>query len=326
MEPITAGWWKRVTDGAPRFKSCAGKAIRHPVCYIKKYCKCKGFHEWTVGSVTVVLTRLPMDSDVTDIYLQESLRDYHFNSSTTQPVRHGVILLNTLTIIAHMLLDHFDQKSRLFWILCHELWRSSHNVSLTVTSSVQMLLFYIVGKLPQYKRWCEQGGSWVSCRKTIELLVDYALLTPQHLYYIYTLLYYSALYSTVLSSPSPHLDRVRHIGGPSVKVVAQVDPARQLELHLQADVLARRSQCQVLCEGLQDHQGGLGGGGQTITQRRHGGEKTCQRVWSPLLFYSVCCCPLVYMLNHEYVNTWMLNHEYINTWMLNHEYVKPWIY
>jgi len=52
----------------------AGKATRHPVPNIKKHCKCKGFHQRTIGVVTIVLTRSVMDcSDFTDIYLHENL-------------------------------------------------------------------------------------------------------------------------------------------------------------------------------------------------------------------------------------------------------------
>ena len=36
--------------------------------------------------------------------------------------------------------------------------------------------------------------------------------------------------------PEPHPGRARHIGGLGFKVVAQVGPARDLEVHLQADV------------------------------------------------------------------------------------------
>jgi len=68
--PITAGWWKT------RFKTCTGMATRHPDCIIKKYRKC--FHQWTIGSVTIVFSRSAIHSDFIDIYFQENLRDYHF--------------------------------------------------------------------------------------------------------------------------------------------------------------------------------------------------------------------------------------------------------
>jgi len=73
---------KRATDCAPRFKSCAGKkAVRHLVRNSNKHRKCKSFfHQRTTGSVTVVLTCSAIDRDLTDIYLQENLRDYHFKS------------------------------------------------------------------------------------------------------------------------------------------------------------------------------------------------------------------------------------------------------
>lgn len=57
------------------FKYCAGKATRHPVCNINK---CKDFNQWTIGFVTIVLTRWPIDTDFTDINLQANLRDYYF--------------------------------------------------------------------------------------------------------------------------------------------------------------------------------------------------------------------------------------------------------
>jgi len=59
---------------APRFKSCGGKATRHPVHNIIEYCKCNGFHQWSVGSVTIVSTNF---SD-SDFYLQVNLRECHF--------------------------------------------------------------------------------------------------------------------------------------------------------------------------------------------------------------------------------------------------------
>jgi len=49
-------------------------AARHQERNIKKDCKCQnGFHQRTIGSVTIVLTRLPIDSDFTDIYFQVNL-------------------------------------------------------------------------------------------------------------------------------------------------------------------------------------------------------------------------------------------------------------
>jgi len=63
-----------LSGGHPWEKSlnvATGKATRHLVHNIKKYCKCKGFHQRTIGSVTIVLTRSAIDSDFTDIYLHE---------------------------------------------------------------------------------------------------------------------------------------------------------------------------------------------------------------------------------------------------------------
>ncbi len=41
-----------------------------------KDCKCKVFHQWATGSITTVLHHLAIDSDLTDIYLDENLWDY----------------------------------------------------------------------------------------------------------------------------------------------------------------------------------------------------------------------------------------------------------
>ncbi len=38
-----------------------------------------GFHQWAMGSITIVLPHSAIDSDLTDIYLTENLQDYIFN-------------------------------------------------------------------------------------------------------------------------------------------------------------------------------------------------------------------------------------------------------
>jgi len=80
---ITAGWsqmrhWLRCVLNFARERWLATQSV-----ISKNYCKCKSFHQWTIGSVTIVLTRSAIDGDFTDIYLQENLQDflckpYHF--------------------------------------------------------------------------------------------------------------------------------------------------------------------------------------------------------------------------------------------------------
>ena len=41
---------------------------------------CKGFHQWAIGSVIIVLPHSAIDSDSTDIYLHENLRDYYLKT------------------------------------------------------------------------------------------------------------------------------------------------------------------------------------------------------------------------------------------------------
>jgi len=65
---------KCATDCAPRFKSSAReRPLATQSVISKKYCKCKGFHQWTIGSVTILSARSVIDSDFTDIYLQGNL-------------------------------------------------------------------------------------------------------------------------------------------------------------------------------------------------------------------------------------------------------------
>jgi len=55
----------------------------------------KGFHQWTKGSVTVVLTRSAMHSDFTDIYLHAVLRDCDFKHgfcTAVNFVRHVMLV------------------------------------------------------------------------------------------------------------------------------------------------------------------------------------------------------------------------------------------
>jgi len=62
---------------------------------LQKYCKCETFHRWKLIQ--------PIDDDFTDIYLQEDLRDYYFNSSLL--IGRSVVLSVAVDQLATRLAD-----------------------------------------------------------------------------------------------------------------------------------------------------------------------------------------------------------------------------
>jgi len=80
--------WVMDTDCVPRFKSCAGNAAHHPVRNINKYCKCKGFHQWSHHCVNSF-----RDSDFTFIYR----KIFKITTLTHSPSTHSHSLHNDLS-------------------------------------------------------------------------------------------------------------------------------------------------------------------------------------------------------------------------------------
>lgn len=69
-----------------------------PTQSVKIYCKCKGFHQQNMGSVTIVLARSAIDSNFTDMYLQENIE------ITTHIVRRASFQLTLRLALALALL------------------------------------------------------------------------------------------------------------------------------------------------------------------------------------------------------------------------------
>lgn len=40
-----------------------------------------GFHQWSIGSTTIVLPHSVIDSDITEIYLNDNLQDYYLKTT-----------------------------------------------------------------------------------------------------------------------------------------------------------------------------------------------------------------------------------------------------
>ncbi len=70
-----------------------------------------GFHQWTTGSVTIVLPHSAIDCHLTDIYLNENLRDYIFKERRTDRRRDGfrlhqvLIDLSSVFIVIHAVIQ-----------------------------------------------------------------------------------------------------------------------------------------------------------------------------------------------------------------------------
>ena len=59
----------------------SGKVATKPSVPLWYYSKCKGFHQWAIASVIIMLPHSAINSDLTDLYLHKSRWDYALNGS-----------------------------------------------------------------------------------------------------------------------------------------------------------------------------------------------------------------------------------------------------
>ena len=71
---------ERLTNRSPLVIFFPGNLPPTPRVHLWSYSKCKGFHQWAIGSI-IVLSHLAIHNDLTDNYWHENLNDYYIRST-----------------------------------------------------------------------------------------------------------------------------------------------------------------------------------------------------------------------------------------------------